>query len=223
MKIRSMPFVFALWCLCTAPAVADTYTWTGKAPAGYGQDWFNVQNWSPSNNVPGMADTAIIVPVNSSGFIVNLDQNVQVGSLTLISGTIQGTNSLKTFGTFECQSAILSPAGGLTISGGLNVDPIDNNHKTMEVDCPVTINGSATINSNTIFKIGGAFTVVNAGNFTLAGGGQLNLGPGSGATFVNNNLFYAGNAICSSGSSIFSNAPSGSVIVDSGATMQIGR
>jgi hypothetical protein len=119
MKIRSVPFVFALWCLCTVPAVADTYTWTGKAPAGHSQDWSNVQNWSPSNNVPGISDTAIIVPVNSSGFIVNLDQNVQVGSLTLINGTILGTNSLKTFGTFECQSSILSPGGGLTIIGSL--------------------------------------------------------------------------------------------------------
>jgi hypothetical protein len=220
MKIRRISFVFALACFCAASAFADTYTWTGKAPAGHSQDWSNVQNWSPSNNVPGIGDTAIIVPVNSSGFVVNLDQDVQVGSLTLVSGIIQGSHTLKTFGTFECQDSILAPAG-LTISGGLTVDPVDNNHKTMEVDCPTTISGSATINSNTIFKVGTAVTVVNAGNFTLAGGGQLNLGPGPGATFVNNSLFYAGNAICSSGSSIFSNAPSGTVIVDSGATMQV--
>jgi hypothetical protein len=219
MKIRSMPFVFALLCLCTASAVADTYTWTGKAPAGHSQDWSNVQNWSPSNNVPGIGDTAIIVPVNSSGFIVNLDQNVQVGFLTLISGTIQGTNTLKTFGTFECQSATLAPAG-LTINGPLIVDPIDNNHKTMEVDCPTTINGSSTINSNTIFKIGAAVSVINAGTFTLADGGQLILPSAAGATFVNQHTFQSGNAICSSGASVFSNTAAGTVQVNGGATMQ---
>src|ERR1017187_1288894 len=114
MKIRSMPFVFALLCLCTASAVADTYTWTGKAPAGHSQDWFNVQNWSPSNNVPGAGDTAIIVPVNGSGFIVNVDSSVTVDNLTVITSVLQGGGSLTVNTAMECQNAALSPGGGIT-------------------------------------------------------------------------------------------------------------
>jgi hypothetical protein len=163
-----------------------------------------MQNWSPSTGVPGNHDTAII-GTTVGGFTVLLDQAAQVGYLTLINTTILGTNSLKTYGTFECQNSTLSPSGGVVINGALLVDPIDPNHNTMTVNCPLTINGSGMVNSNAIFKIGAAVSVVNAGTFTLADGGQLTVVGVSNATFINQHTFQVGSAVCSTGSGMFSN------------------
>jgi hypothetical protein len=225
MKIRSMPFVFALLCLCTASAVADTYTWTGKAPAGHSQDWFNVQNWSPSNNVPGAGDTAIIVPVNGSGFIVNVDSSVTVDNLTVITSVLQGGGSLTVNTAMECQNAALSPGGGITMGGTLTVDPVPNipAFRTTTLSCPLTMNGLTMINSNGILQFGAAVSLINNGTFILEAGSQLSLSSGSGSSFINKSSFFClgGLATVTSGSSVFSNAPSGNVTAGSGATLQL--
>ena len=91
MKIRSVVFVFTLVSLCANRMLATTYTWTGKAPAPNNQLWSNVQNWSPSNSVPGAADTAIIPTVAGSGFVVTLDVPVTVANLSAVSAIIRSS------------------------------------------------------------------------------------------------------------------------------------
>jgi hypothetical protein len=218
-----MPFVFALACLGATPALAAVYTWTGKAPAPDNQDWANVQNWSPSNSVPGAGDTAIIVPVNSSGFTVKVDQSVTVANLTVITSILQGGGSLAVSGNMEAQNASLGCAGGITITGTgtLNVDPVAGIpvYNTTTLACPLTMNGTATVSSNGVLQINGGITAINNHNFILADGAQLSLAS-SGAWFINNSSFVGGNAICSTGSSIFSNAPSGYITASGGSELK---
>ena len=75
MGIRRIPFVIVLGYFGALAAFANGthYTWTGKAG---NQDWLNVTNWSPSTSLPNPGDTATIAPVNSSGFIVDLNSAV---------------------------------------------------------------------------------------------------------------------------------------------------
>ena len=216
--------MFALCCFWALNAFANgtNYTWTGKAG---NQDWFNVQNWSPSNGVPSVGDTAIIVPVNSSGFIVNVgSSSITVDSLTVITSMLQGGGSLTVNTAMECQNAVLSPAGGITIGGTLTVDPVPNIpvYNTTTLSCPLTMNGLAMINSNGILQYGAAVSLVNNGTFILNGSSRLSLPTTAGATFINKSSFFClgGLANVNGGLSVFSNAPSGNVTVGSGATLQ---
>jgi hypothetical protein len=224
MKHRRIPFFILWWCFCATTALADTYIWTGKAPAPGNQDWSNPQNWSPSTGVPGTGDTAVIVPVNSSGFTVKLNQPVNVAGLTVITCILQGSGSLTVSGSMEVQNALLGPAGGITItsSGTLNVDPVPDIpvYNTTTLSCPMTLNGAANVTSNAVFSISTGITCINNSMFTLKDGSQLVLAS-SQAWFVNNILFTGGNAICSTGSSIFSNAPSAFISGASGGTLQL--
>ena len=224
MKIKRISFVYALSCLCAMSALATDYTWTGKAPAPNNQLWSQPQNWSPSTGVPGAGDTAIIIPVNSSGFTVNVDSSVTVDNLTVITSTLQGGGSLTVNTAMECQNAVLSPGGGITVDGTLTVDPVPNIfvYNTTTLSCPLTMNGLAMINSNGILQFGAAVSLMNNGTFILNGGSQLVLLSGSGATFINKSTFFClgGLATVSGGLSVFSNAPSGNVTVGSGATLQ---
>ena len=225
MKSRRIPFVIALFSLCAATAPAASYTWTGKAPSPANQDWSNAQNWSPSNTAPPtVGDTAIIVPVNSSGFTVNVDSSVTVDSLTVITSTLLGNGSLTVNSAMECQNAVLSAGGGITVGGRLTVDPVPNipSYRTTTLSCPLTMNGLATVNSNGILQFGAAVSLINNGTFILDGGSQMVLLNGPGSSFVNKSAFFClgGLATVSGSSSVFSNAPSGTVTAGNGATLQ---
>ena len=86
----------ALICSGTASASATTYTWTGKAPSPNEDLWSNMQNWSPSNNVPGAGDTAIIGnPATGAGAgVVIVDSTVTVANLTMVTSVLNVTGSL---------------------------------------------------------------------------------------------------------------------------------
>src|SRR5208282_2222860 len=121
MKSRRYAFVFALLSLCTASALATTYTWTGN---GSPANWSQTNNWSPATGVPTTGDTAII---NSPGVgTIYVDKTFTVANLTAISVNLQGGGSLTVSGTFEAQNVTLGPAGGTTVAGGgsLSVDPV---------------------------------------------------------------------------------------------------
>jgi hypothetical protein len=124
----------------------------------------------------------------------------------------------------EVQNALLGPAGGITITSGgmLNVDPVPDIpvYNTTTLSCPMTMNGAANVSSNAVFSVSAGITCINNNMFTLKDGSQLVLAS-SQAWFVNNSLFTGGNAICSTGSSIFSNAPSAFISGTSGGTLQM--
>ena len=225
MRIRRIPLLIAVLCLCTTTVLADTYTWTGNAPGGADQDWSNAQNWSSSTGnpgVPGQSDTAIIGTSSKAIFTVNVVSTVTVDNLTVFSSTLKGVGGLTVNTAMECQNAQLAVGGGITIAGALTVDPVPNtfNFGTTTLSCPMTINGSGTINSNAILQFGTAVSLINNGTFYLDDGAQLSLYGISGASFVNNSLFYGANATCNTGSSVFSNAYSGQVVVNVGANLK---
>jgi len=175
----------------------------------------------PATGVPTTGDTAII---NMPGAgTVYMDKTVTVANLTAIGVNLMGTGSLTVNGTLEAQYATFGPAGGITIAstGALNVDPVPNIpvYNTTTLACPMTLNGTANVTSNGIFSLNAGITCINNHLFTLEDGSQLVLAS-SGAAFVNNSLFYGGNALCSSGSSLFSNAPSSFVSINPNATFQ---
>ena len=227
MKSRRFTFVFALWCSWALGAFANgtTYTWTGKAPAPGNQDWSNVQNWSPSNSLPGPDDTVIIAPVNSSGFTVKVNSPVTVDSLTVITSILQGTGSLTVNTAMECQNAVLSPGGGIDVEGDFTVDPVPNipAYNTTTLSCPMTIDGSGTITSNAVLEFGAAVSLENDGVFDVLAGSQLILLSGSGSSFINNRLFRASDGLArvSGGLSVFTNTPHGTVLAANDATLQI--
>jgi hypothetical protein len=219
MNIRRISFVFALWCLGAASAPAASYTWTGNAPPPNNQKWSYHENWLPTNGPPGLNDTALI---GSGSYVVVLDQPVTVQNLTIIGTTLEGTNALTVKGTLACQNATLLPAGGITVNGSLTIDPLNVSTRVTSLQCTMTISpgGSGNISSNGILQFDAAVSLFNNGNFTLKDGAQLLQVTGSGAAFVNNLSFFGGNAICDMGSSVFSNAPSGTVEVNAGATFK---
>ena len=107
---------------------AAALIWTNTA----GGNWSVTNNWSP-NQIPGAADAAVIT--NSGNYVVTLDGNQSVGSLTL--GGTGGTQTFTTSGnaltlsqaSYVGTNGILqlnggglfgAGAGNLTVSGQLN-------------------------------------------------------------------------------------------------------
>ena len=209
-----MPLFIALSCLCATTALATTYTWTGMAPSS---GWSQPQNWSPSNSVPGAGDTANIGP----GITVNVDSGVEVGTVSLGSGsTLNGVGSLTIDNMFSCLAGTLSPSRGITVNGSMSIEPATLTVTVSTVTSTLTINGSGTINANAQLQFNANSLLVNNGTFTVADSGSINMAGVAGAMFVNQSLFIGGNAVCGTGDSIFSNAPSGTVQINGGATFQ---
>ncbi|MGA2555263.1 MAG: hypothetical protein ABSG04_03220 [Verrucomicrobiota bacterium] len=225
MKFRKKSFVFTLASLCAASALATTYTWTGNAPAPNNHLWSQTNNWSPPTGVPGPGDTAIIGTSSQAIFTVNLAATATVDNLTVLSSTLEGAGSLTVNTAMECLNAALAVGGGITVEGTFTVDPVPNIpvYNTTTLSCPMTLNGPSTIASNGVLAFGAAVTLTNNGPFQLDGGSQLNLYGYTGAAFINNHSFdvYDGQAIVTTGSAVFSNAPSGTVAVGTGATLEL--
>jgi hypothetical protein len=224
MKLARMPAVLMLGCLGAASAFAGDYTWTGKAMAPYNQDWSQAENWDPTNGPPGEGDNAFIGTINN-GFFVSVDFSpATVNNLTVISSILQGGGSLTVKGDMECQYATLSPGAGITVEGSFEVDPVPQIpvYRATTLSCPMTLNGPSTVSSNGVLQFGAEVALINNGTFRLEGGSQLVLYGYTGATFINNNSFDApdGLAIVTTGSAVFSNAPSGTVDVYAGATLE---
>jgi len=224
MKTISMASLFVLWCLGAASVLATDYSWTGKAPPPYNQDWSQPENWDPTNGPPGDGDNASIGAINN-GFFVSVDFSpATVNNLTVISSILQGGGSLTVNGDMECQYATLSPGAGITVQGTFEVDPIPQIpvYNTTTLSCPMTLNGRSTITSNGVLEFGAEVTLINNGTFSLQGGSQLVLYDYTGAAFINNHGLDVpdGLAIVTTGSALFSNAPSGIVDVFTGATLE---
>ena len=221
MIIKRMTLTLALVFVGAFSAAADTYTFTGKAPSPDNNLWSNPQNWSPSNNVPGAADTAII-GTNTTGFNVVVDSDVTVANLTMINSSLKVIQSFTVTGIFESQYNTLFGAGSVTVNGTMNMDLLTYIENGTTVLCPFTVNGSANVNSNAVMYIGSALAVVNNGNFTLANTASLSAVSQASAVFVNQGNFYGGNAtVTMSGSGcLFSNAPAGTVTAQSGCKLQ---
>jgi hypothetical protein len=192
-------------------AVANSYTWTGKAPAPNNQDWFNVQNWSPSNGIPSSADAAIIG--GASGFTVNIDSAAQVGQLALTNSILTGAGSLTiegnssvTFSDFELSSVV--------VNGNLDIYPLNPEQNEISVSGSFSNFDQVVVHGNAAFEIEPSALVVNAGFWFFNAGSSLALpNSGSNVTFINlSNLGLGSNSI-TGGASIFSNAPGGLIEV----------
>ncbi|MGD1085587.1 MAG: hypothetical protein ABSA47_12680 [Verrucomicrobiota bacterium] len=211
----------ALMLFCAGSACATTYTFTEKGPPTNTDNWSEALSWDPTSGPPGPGDTAIIGS-STYGYSVNVLGAVTVANLTLINSQLQAGGSLTVTGAFESQSANLAPSGGITIGGTLTVDPMTPSAGGTGLYCPLTVSGSGsvTVNSNAAILFGAGVALVNNGSFTLADGGALGSAVPSGATFINNGQFTGGNAACNFGASVFTNAVTGTVTVNSGATLQ---
>src|SRR5271168_3627033 len=109
-----------LLMLSFIPAQGATIAWTNTS----GGNWSVAANWSP-NQVPGVADTALIE--TSGSYTVMLNANAQIAGLTLGgSGGIQNltvsgsTLSLTSGGIVGAKGALVLMAS--TLSGTLNVN-----------------------------------------------------------------------------------------------------
>jgi hypothetical protein len=212
--------LLALCCLCAESILATTYTFTEKGPAPNTDNWSEAESWSPTDGPPGKGDTAIIGSA-TAGYTVNVDSSVTVANLTVINSTLQGGGALTVTGNLQTQFANLLPQGAITLNGTFSVTPLAPNAGATWFNTPITLNGSAAVYSNAALLFSAPVVFVNNGNFTLADGSQLGTAIAGGATFLNNARFYAGNATCTFGSSLFSNAATGIVSVNSGATLQM--
>jgi hypothetical protein len=214
-----------LWCLGPASAFAADYTFTGKAMAPHNEDWSQAENWDPTNGPPGDGDT-VTIGTSDNGFFVNVDSAVTVESVTVISSILQGGGSLSVSGDMECLYAQLMPGGGITVEGGLFVEPVPDipDYRTTTLSCPMTLDGTSIIYSNAVLQFGAAVALINNATLNLQGGAQLVLLADPGSTFINNgglDAVLGGTAIVSTSDSLFSNGPTGSVIVSSGTTLEI--
>jgi hypothetical protein len=214
-----------LWCLGAASAFAADYTFTGKAPAPNNQDWSFAENWDPTNGPPGDGDT-VTIGTADNGFFVDVNSAVTVDNVTVISSILQGGGSLKVSGDMECLYAELMPGGGITVEGGLFVEPVPDipDYRTTTLSSPMTLDGTSIIYSNAVLQFGAAVALINNATLNLQGGAQLVLLADPGSTFINNgglDAVLGGTAMVSTSDSLFSNGPTGSVIVTSGTTLEI--
>jgi hypothetical protein len=220
---RILAFVVLLF-LSAVSVFATDYTFTGKATAPYNHDWSQPENWSPASGPPGEGDTAII-GTSSNGFTVYVDFSPTIiDSVTIIASVLQGGGSLQVNTSMECQDAQLSP-GSIIVNGTFEVDPVPQIpvYRTTTVSCPMTLNGSSVVSSNATLEIGNGFSVINNRDLTLDDGSDLIVDSDAGGSFVNNALLSVpgGLAIVSTGSAVFSNAPSGVVTVSGGARLNL--
>ena len=212
--------MFALWCFwaLNAFAIGTNYTWIAKAPGGFEHNWSDARNWSPTG-VPGTGDS---VSIGSTvlGYQVNVDVGaVTLANLTMVGSTLTTTGPLTVNGTFESQHNNLNGGGSLVVNGSMNMDLVTFVDNATTALIPVTINGSATatVGANVVMHVGNGVTVVNNGAFTLASTAALSLDNSGANTFINKGYFSGGNStVTTSGSSVFSNAPSGSIGTTSG-------
>jgi hypothetical protein len=223
MKNRSISFLFALVILGRTSVPASTYTWVGNAPPPFNnQDWGTAQNWSPHTGVPGAGDTAIIggnqtVQVNSA---ITVD-SVSLGST--YGSTLTGGGSLTITRQFLCQASGLQVTGGITVNGSMSIEPATPTVPISTVYTLLTINGSCTVSANAALWFNSNAQLVNNGSFTVADGASVVVpSSSSGVLIINNSSgnFIGGNAYCSTSSSVFSNAPNGTVQINAGATFQ---
>lgn len=208
-------FITCLVSLCAHRAFGNgtNYTWIAKAPSPNDHSWSDARNWSPTG-VPGDGDSASIGNT-INGFQVTVDATPTLANLTLINDVISTTGPLTVNGTFESQYNTLQGGGNIVVNGSMNMDLITLVWNETTVLCPMTINGSATVNSHVTMVFGNGATVVNNGTFTLAN--NANLANSGGKSFINNGNFLGGNStVTADGSSLFSNTPAGFIGTTSG-------
>jgi hypothetical protein len=223
MTIRSKSLIFALLIFGCSSEAQTTYTWTGNASApANNQDWGTPQNWSPNTGFPGAGDTAVI----GGNKTVQVNSAITVDTVSLGNGsTLTSGGSLTINRSFLCLAGNLQVAGGITVNGSMSIEPATPTVPISTVFTLLTINGggSCTVSANAALWFGSNAQLINNGTLTVADTGSVVVPSGSSGVLIVNNgggHFIGGNARCSTSSSVFSNAPSGTVQINGGATFE---
>lgn len=161
--------------LAGAVNAQTTYNWGG----GNGE-WTLAANWSP-NGIPGFGDHVII----NSG-TVTLNSNVEVATLQINDGSLNGSGTLAISGSMTWSdgrmegggTTRIKPAATLTIDGSAFKEL---NQRTLQ-------NEGTVIHSGGDIRLSTASAIVNAagGNFEFRSNALIDSLPPNGGTFTNN-------------------------------------
>ncbi len=173
--MREIPSVVAITAalLLSNCAMAQTvYTWSGTG------DWSTPARWTPVG-VPGPLDTAII----STG-TVTISSPVQVATLSVSGGTLQGAGDLTVTGSATWSGGTISGTGRFTLGPNSTASISANGAVTLER--PLENRGAATLVGTSTWFVSpaGSFSNLAGGSFAVSGG-AISRNGGSGQSFTN--------------------------------------
>jgi hypothetical protein len=189
----------------SAPAGAETFTWTGTRD----KVWTTGSNWSPSPLVSG------------TDSVVALDQSFTIAT-TLYTGSRWTLNSLtiNTTRSFSISGSSWSSDGALTLVGTQAITRSPESYGTQTIACGITCPGATTFDISGSNQLRLTGTLSLAGTLTKTGNGELAISDA--ASRFNAPLFVSqGSVVLMEAGLSSSAAPSSAVFVAPGATLAI--
>ena len=200
MKINFTRIISSLAVCAMTVFAADAATFTAIASGA----WSSAATWS-GGNAPGTNITGDDVIIGS-GFTVDLDQDVTIASVVLVSGSlnVDGTLSSNTTGrTLTFTGGSLSGAGNIQISrirfqlsttldftGQIIADEMENTlslvtTSQIKVNKTARLSGSLTINTAGKLEVGDDATlIIEGGSLATTGSGALDLTAGYNVSYL---------------------------------------
>ncbi|MES2688942.1 MAG: T9SS type A sorting domain-containing protein [Bacteroidota bacterium] len=186
MKINFTKIISSLAVCAMTVFAADAATFTAIASGA----WSSSATWS-GGTAPGINITGDDIIIGS-GFIVDLDQDVTISSIVLVSGSlnVDGTLSSTTTGR-----TLTFTGGSLTGAGNIQVDRI-----RFQLSSTLGFTGKITANEmeNTLSLVTSSQLKVNKtgrllGSLTIGAGGKLELGDDATLTIEGGSVATSGN------------------------------